>query len=340
VIERILVVGYGSIGKRHLRIVREQLPNATVMVLRHQPTQDIPELADWVTSSLDETIAFKPEIAVIATPAPFHLQTAACLAEAGCHLLIEKPLAAQTEGVSEFLSRIRSAKRVCQVGYNLRFLPSLVEFRKRVLQGDIGRVLSVRCEVGQYLSDWRSGSDYRKGVSARQELGGGVLLELSHELDYMSWMLGPVKWVSAWSGQLSDLKIDVEDTAFLTLGYSSLITGREVVATVALDFVRRDTTRTCLAIGSEGSLRWNALNGTVEWYPANASDWEPVFSNTQARDESYRDQFKSFLACVKSGASPLVDGEDGLATLRIIEAARSSMDKGGVRQYLQEFQSE
>jgi len=306
-------------------------------VLRHQPAQDIPDLADRVISSLDEAIAFKPEIAVIATPAPFHMEAAVLLAEVGCHLLIEKPLASQVLGVADLLGRIRSAGRVCQVGYNLRFLPSLVEFRKRIQQGDIGRVLSARCDIGQYLPDWRPGADYRQGVSAQYELGGGVLLELSHELDYLSWILGPVNWVSGWLGQLSDLDIDVEDSAFLTLGYSPLMADREIVASVALDFVRRDMTRTCLVIGSEGSLRWNALNGTVERYPANASDWEPVFSKTQSRDESYRDQFQSFLACVKSGASPLVDGEDGLATLRIIEAARNSMDKGGVRQRLQEF---
>jgi len=335
---RILIVGHGSIGKRHLRIARELLPTSKILVMRHQPTQVIPELADYVTASLDDAISFKPHIAIIATPAPFHLETAKILAESNCHLLIEKPIAAQSHGLKEFLAYAHQSQLVCQVGYNLRFLPSLAEYRRLIRSGAIGQPLSIHCEMGQYLPDWRPGTNYRQGVSARKELGGGVILELSHELDYLYWIFGPVNWVSAWAGQLSDLEIDVEDSAFLTLGFASTKAGRETVASVNLDFVRRDTTRTCLVIGSTGSLRWNGLAGTVEEYREVCAGWETVFSQYQEQDESYRNQFDQFLSCIKSGQSPLVDGDAGLAVLQIIEAAKQSIDLGGLRQKVVKIQ--
>jgi len=329
--KRLLIAGHGSIGKRHLRIARELLPNADILVLRKQPNKDVPQWANRVTTSKSEAIAFKPQLAVIATPATLHLGTASELVRAGCNLLIEKPIAAAPHGVAKFLRDVRAAQLVCQVGYNLRFLPSLAEFRRLIQAGVVGQVLSVRCSIGQYLPDWRPGTDYRQGVSSRKELGGGVLLELSHELDYLQWILGPANWVSAWAGHLSDLEIDVEDSAFLTLGFTSPTLGRAIVATMALDFFRRDTTRTCIAMGSEGSIRWNAQTDQVELYKADSTSWETVFSQPCNIDDSYRAQFTHFLSCIDSEASPLVNGEAGLAVLNVIEAARKSILRAGQR---------
>jgi len=190
---RVLIVGYGSIGQRHLKIVRESLPDAIIMVFRHQPTTTIPEMANLVTSSMEDVRLFVPEAAIVANPAPFHLEIAKALAEMGCHLLIEKPISDNLDGVEDLLGTVRAAGVICQVGYNMRYLPSLSRFRDLINQGLVGRPLSVRCEIGQYLPNWRPASNYRTGVSARSELGGGVLLELSHEIDYLCWIFGDVE---------------------------------------------------------------------------------------------------------------------------------------------------
>ena len=97
-IDRLLIVGHGSIGQRHLRIARGLLPNADIRVLRHQTCEFIPENADGCMSRLDEALAFAPQAAVIASPSTFHMQTALPLANAGVHLLVEKPLAASYDG--------------------------------------------------------------------------------------------------------------------------------------------------------------------------------------------------------------------------------------------------
>lgn len=328
-IERLLIVGYGSIGKRHLRIARRLLPNADIRVLRHQRCESIPEYADDCVSSIDEALAFAPQAAVIANPSTFHIQTAQPLAEAGTHLLVEKPLSASCNGVSQLISTCESHNNVLMTGYNLRFMSSLQEYRKFIRLGLIGRVISVRCEVGQHLPSWRPGFDYRQGVSALLALGGGALLELSHEIDYLRWIFGEVAWVKATLSRQSNLEIDVEDTAHLTLGFKVDADGRELIANLNMDFVRHDRTRQCLAIGEHGSLRWNGLRGIVEYFPADGLLWEQIFDCKPDYDEIYTAEWRHFLASIQSGALPPISGQDGLSVLHIIEAARHSSVTNG-----------
>ena len=326
-IERVLIVGFGSIGKRHLRLARDLLPKADIRILRHQVDFTVPELANGCFSTLDEALAFAPRIAVIASPASFHMVSAQPLAEAGVHLLVEKPLAANVEGVQALLDSSSAHTTTVLTGYNLRFLQSLQHFRQLLHEGAIGKVLSVRCEIGQYLPTWRPDTDYQRSVSAQRKLGGGALLELSHEIDYLRWIFGEVAWVNASLSQQSDLKIDVEDTAHLILGFAPE-GGRHLIAMVNLDFIRHDTTRICTAIGEKGSLRWNGLTGAIELFEAGAEGWRELFRHQHQRDDSYLAEWQHFLKCVNNEAIPLVNGEDGLKVLHIIEAARQASKSG------------
>jgi predicted dehydrogenase len=330
IIDRILIVGHGSIGKRHLVLARELLPKADIRVLRHQVTNEIPEFSNGCFSNIEEAIVFAPQIAVIANPAPFHIATAQALAEVGVHLLIEKPLSVSLDGVTQLLETCRKQGTVLLTGYNLRFLPSLQRFRDLLDEGVVGKVLSVRCEIGQNLRSWRPDSDYREGVSARRELGGGVLLELSHELDYLRWIFGEVDWVKATISRQSSLEIDVEDTAQLTLGFAPTDDDHHLIGSVNLDFIRHDTTRLCTAIGESGSLRWNGLTGEVALYEAGVNEWHELFCHPHQRDDSYRAEWKNFIACATEHQIPLTTGEDGLKVLQIVEAARISAASDGL----------
>ena len=269
-INRILIVGLGSIGRRHLRLAREQFPNATIKVLRHSISHELCEEADGSFSTLVEAIAFQPQLAVIAGPATFHLDTALPLAEAGVNLLVEKPISASISGVAQLIKAVEKQGSTLLTGYNLRFLPSLQFFRAKLDDGLIGKFLSVRCEMGQYLPSWRPDSNYRTGVSARAELGGGVLLELSHELDFLRWIFGEIEWIKATLSRQSALDIDVEDAAHLTLGFAPDAGGCQLIGSVNLDFFRHDTTRLCTVIGEKGSLQWNGITGEVMFYKSCA----------------------------------------------------------------------
>lgn len=327
-IDRILIVGLGSIGRRHLRLARELFPSADIRVLRHQESTSIPEYSNGCFSEMDRAVEFAPQIAVIANPSPFHVLSAQRLVDASAHLLVEKPIADSVDGIAQLFDSISERGTVFLTGYNLRFLPSLQKFRYLLGANEIGKILSVRCEIGQYLPSWRPDADYRQSVSARRELGGGALLELSHEIDYLRWIFGEVDYVNAAISRQSDLDIDVEDTAHLILGFAAREGGRRLIGTLNMDFIRHDTTRVCTAIGENGSLRWNGLSGVVEKFGVGEKGWCELFRHQHQRDDSYLAEWRHFLACINERNKPLITGEDGLRVLQIIDAARTASRTG------------
>ena len=327
-IKRILVAGLGSAGTRHLRLARGHFPNAEIKVLRHQAQSTIPQFSDGSLSTIEEAIKFAPQIAIIANPSTFHVHIAQELAQIATHLLIEKPLSSSLEGVVHLIKTCKERNTVLMIGYNLRFSPSLQCFRELLGEGIIDEFLSVRCEVGQYLPSWRPKSDYRQGVSAKKELGGGALLELSHEMDYLRWIFGEVEWVRATLSQQSKLEIDVEDSAHLTMGFLPNSGRRQLVGTLNLDLIRHDHTRTCTVIGEKGTLRWNGLTGEVDLFEEGATSWKKLYAHQPQIDETYRDEWQNFVDSIHEKKIPFVVGEDGLRVLEIIEAARISATTG------------
>ena len=323
-INRVLIVGFGSIGKRHLRIARTLIPNADIRVLRHKPTSYVIDYSNGSFNRVEEAIAFAPQLAVIANPAPFHIPVAQALAEIGVHLLVEKPLSASLIGVTDLIETCIQKNTALLTGYNLRFMPSLRYFRDSLATNLIGSVLSVRAEIGQDLPSWRPDSDYRNCVSAKKELGGGALLELSHEIDYLRWIFGEIEWVTAELTRQSQLEIDVEDSANLILGFTPTSDSHQLIGTVNMDFIRHDKTRLCTAIGDRGSLRWNGLRGEVSVYEPELGEWRTLFSHHQKRDDTYLSEWQNFLACANGSERPVITGEDGMTVLEIIEAARIS----------------
>lgn len=323
-VSKILIVGLGSIGRRHLKILRKMHPNADIRVLIHRSKNSIPEYSNGIFEDLNEVIRYKPQIAVIASPATFHLNISIALAKIGCSLLIEKPISNDSKRIKDLID-IRDEKDLfIQLGYNLRFDNSLIYFRQQIQSNLIGEIYSIRCEAGSYLPSWRVDTDYKKSVSANAHLGGGVILELSHEIDYLRWIFGEITSVNALIKKHSNLDIDVEDTAYITLNLKSNNKKDLPVAILSLDFIRHDPTRTCIAIGEKGSLKWNEKKGLVEIWKINDHNWTELFSHNKQEDETYNLEWKSFFKGLYDKKKPLVTVEDGLSVINIIEAARTS----------------
>lgn len=330
-IERVLIVGLGSAGRRHLEIVRRLCPSADIRILRQNSFErdlDSTEDLECVITSLKEAQYFVPEVAVLCNPAPSHVSLAMTFAEMGSHLLIEKPLSDSTKEVVPLLNVCRNNGRILQVGYNLRYSSSLCEFRNELKQELIGEVFSIRCEVGQWLPSWRPATDYRKTVSANRLLGGGALLELSHEIDYLGWIFGSIDWVRATLVKSSSLEIDVEDTASLILGLRKRQHSLSPFCSLTMDFVRHDATRRCQVMGERGVLLWDGLKGEVSLLEAGDSKWKILHSFELDLQNSYLNEWRDFLKCIEEGGKPLVTGEDGLSVLAVVEAARESSATG------------
>lgn len=327
-IDRLLIAGLGSIGRRHLRLLREILPNADIRVLRQSSVEENIFGVNGCFNQIGDAVAFSPQLAIISNPAPFHLDTANALVNVGAHLLVEKPISTSTKNVEQLIRVCDDKSLVLQVGYNLRFLDTLQKLRQEVQQAAIGEIYAIHHDTGQYLPDWRPGAEYQNSVSARADLGGGVLLELSHELDMLRWVFGDVSWMSGWVGRLGPLELDVEDSVLLNMG----LEGGQVVQ-LSMDFLRRHPTRVCTVIGSEGSLKWDATEGKLTRFTPDTGQWKEVMSDNAARDASYKAQLIALLTAIREGKPNLVaaSGRDGLAVLALVEAARRSADQSGRR---------
>lgn len=329
-----LVVGLGSIGKRHVRNLRELFPGAEITVLRHgDGCRDLQSWtsagADHCVGSLGEAIARQPFAAIVANPASCHLKTASVLAENGIHLFIEKPLSHTSDGISIFLSLCNEKKIHLMVGYNLRFTSALQTFRKMISEQVIGRVLSVKSEVGQYLPDWRPECDYRQCVSAAKETGGGVLLELSHEIDYLLQLFGEVESVRGIVSRQGDLEIDVEDTAHIVLAFKPREKQKRIVVSLSMDFLRHDPTRCCTVTGTSGTLRWDGIADTVEKFDCNTRSWEQVSFAKEDRNDAYKQELAYFFQDIsrKRKGLPLSSVLEAATVLEIIEAIRLSSER-------------
>lgn len=321
-----LVVGSGSIGKRHLANLRRLAPQSRIVMLRRRNNSELAG-ADLVVTGMEQALAERPFAAIVANPAPMHVPVAQQLAGQGCHLLVEKPISDSLAGVDALLRTCAERRVVLMVGYNLRFLPSLQKLSALLAAGEIGRMLHLRAEVGQYLPDWRPAVDYRQSVTAQRALGGGALLELSHEIDLALWLAGPVAAVSARIDRISDLDIDTDDCVDLTLDFASGARG-----SVHMDLLQRVPRRRILVIGSKGSLEWDYFTDMLRIARSAADGWQDVDSPKQTdRNDMYVNELKAFLESAASSAVPPVDGAAARRVLAVVEAARQSQKRDQTR---------
>jgi predicted dehydrogenase len=317
---RVGIIGFGSIAQRHLKNLRALLPAARIIVCHlHSRETAVPDGADEVVFGLGALAACKPDIALVTGPANTHFECCLEMVRCGADLFVEKPLSDSLENLDQLAEECHKRDRILMVGYVLRFHRPIQILKESVNGGEIGRVLYARAEVGQYLPDWRPHlADYRQSVTARKDLGGGVLLELSHELDYLRWILGDFKSIWGFSVQIGDLDIDVEDAAELVLTGPN----REMVS-VHLDMLQRSGGRTCHIHGTEGSLVWKSSSQSVEIYRARDGKWEEILSpHGYDRNGMYMAELQHFLDCVRTRTTPSVGYEDGRMVLRAIEAVR------------------
>ncbi len=321
----VLVVGAGSIGRRHLRNLRAL---GVQRLAACDPAEDrlapvVEELGIQGYADYEEALAqLRPEIVFVCTPPVLHLPQTLAAVRANAHVFVEKPLAHALDDVDALVAEAAARERIVQVGYNLRFHPGLRRVKELLDQGTIGRVLWAQLEVGQYLPDWRPWQDYRQSYTARRALGGGIVLDASHELDYLVWLLGVPSAVLCLSGRVSSLEVDVEDCATVLLRFPS---GAQ--ADVHLDFVQRAYSRSCKLAGEEGTLLWDYTGQQVRLYRAERAAWE-VEEHPCELNQMYLAEVEAFFDSVARGAPPSVGLADGRLALRLVLAAHEAAAEG------------
>lgn len=316
---KFFVIGCGSIGQRHLRNLR--MLGCTELYaydpVRHRLDEVISIAGATPCRSVEDGLSRNPIAVFVCTPPNSHVPLAHQSVASGAHVFVEKPLSNTLNGVNELLDAVTRAGRILFVGYNLRFQRALQWAKEQLDRGAIGRVMHVSAEYGQYLPDWRPQQDYRQSYTANALMGGGIILDSSHELDYVRWLVAEVESVSCLAGKLSNLNLDVEDTADITLAMRG-----NVIGNVHLDCIQRGYARSCKLIGEEGTLCWDFKAG-VRIYRSAGNRWdEERFEDDP--NEMYMREVAHFLECVRGHAVPPVDGESGKRVLEIALAAKRS----------------
>jgi len=291
-----LVLGYGSIGMRHARILSDMGQQTAVVSSR---MVDFPNVYSSLVEAIEEG---KPKYVVIANSTHAHHESLVALAELQYSgvLLVEKPL------FDIFRSLPEHSFRDVYVAYNLRFHP-IIQRLMELLENET--VLSVQAYVGQHLPDWRPGVDYRKSYSASARQGGGALRDLSHELDYLLWMLNGWERVAALGGHFSPLEIDSDDVFAMML-----VTPRCPVVSIQMNYLDRVGRRSIIFNTSRHTIRADFIQGTIT-IDRNTE------THTAERDFTYRAMHEAIL-CGNTGN--LCTMSEGLETMRLIKAVEEA----------------
>lgn len=322
-LHKVLVVGAGSIGERHLRCF--------------QATQRCEVLFAEINESLRHTVAKRygaqgfvevesalresPDAAVIATPAHLHVELAIELAEAGLHLLIEKPLGTDTNGVQVLRKAVRKKQILAGVAYVYRSHPVLADMRQAIVGGRFGKPVELVVVSGQHFPTYRPA--YREIYYRDRAMGGGAIQDaLTHLINAAEWLVGPVTRLVADAAHHVLPGVEVEDTVHLLARHG------EVLASYSLNQHQAPNETTVSVICEGGTARFEAHENRWRWMSSPGNEWQSGISQQLARDELFILQAHHFLDAVEAKCALRCSLEDGLQTLRVNLAALKSAAQG------------
>lgn len=311
----VLVLGCGSIARRHIHnLVKFKIIKRIFVYTKSRDCFNALDNSSQKIEAIKSVQAVTADFALICNQTNKHLNDAIILAKRGVNIFVEKPLSMNLNNVSR-LKRIVDRKKIqFAVGYNLRFLKAIEYVKARLAVRDIGDLYFARIEVGQYLPDWRKAIDYRKSYSAKRSRGGGVALDLSHEIDYMRYLFGdPVDW-RIINTRVSKLKIDSDDIFEGIYRYRN-----NFVCSVHMDYLEPKKRRQVRIVGSKGVITLDLVKSEIKIEKLNKK--EEVLKGDKYFDlnRTYVDELKDFITSVKTKRTVRIGIYDGIRSLELLQ---------------------
>jgi len=321
---RHLIIGCGSIGMRHLRnLISLGETDIAVVETDYKRRQLISSEYNTIHIFPDFSKCwdYSPDSVLIATPTSSHIDLALQAAEKGYNIFIEKPLSHDMTKVDHLIKVIKENNLISLVGCNLRFHPGPLKVKNLIDAGKIGKITSAQVQFGQWLPDWHPHSDYRTSYSSQKELGGGIILDAIHEIDYIRWLINStVDQICCFCDKLTDLDIDTEDTAAIILKFANNIIGE-----VHLDYVQREYSRTCKIIGHKGTITWDYNDNSVRCYSPYSKDQDEYYlAESLDVNQMYLSEMKHWMNCIMRIEPPEQDVNSAKHALEIALAAKES----------------
>jgi len=317
--DKILIVGYGSIGKRHVKNLLQNSKHEILIVTKRKiNNKNEPRIKYF--DSLTDALKEDPKIGFVTNETSFHVETAIKLAKKNIHLFIEKPLSNSSKNIKKLQEIVNKNKLITQMGCNWRFHPCIKKIKNIIEKEEIGKIYSVQVESNSYLPDWHPYEDYRKGYAAKKKLGGGILLTCIHELDFLYWYFGKINEIFSVTKKQSQLEVNVDDISLMIIKFKKNILGE-----IHLDYFQRPDYKRCKIIGSKGTLYWDSNINQVKFYSKNKKKWiKKIEIKKYEKNEMYVNEILHFLKSVKNKKKTINSLSDGIKTLEISLAAKKS----------------
>jgi predicted dehydrogenase len=320
---KVLVVGSGSIGTRHIENLVALGHDAYVTDINTDNLNKVSSLARQTFESLDDALTIKPDAAFICTFSNDHINPALKCAKNGCNIFIEKPLSLSLDGIDELTGHLRESGLVSMVGCNMRFHPAISHVYQMLNDHPaFKKKLHAHLEFGYYLPFAKA--NYESSYMANRSMGGNLIFDDIHELDYAVWYLGePVEVLCNKSIQ-SELKIDTEDNVDMLIRFKS-----GAICNVHMDYLQHGYARGCKVICADGTVTWDFTSGKVGSITTSDRKWSWTDMEVELLyNQMYIDEIEYFLDCVSHGKQTFNTIEQSLSVLKLALSAERSNNTG------------
>lgn len=335
---KVLFVGLGSIGQRHLRNFKE-ISNDTDEIYAFRKTNNnlviidgdakkVDSLEEFYgincVSSLKEGLELKPDIVFITNPSSFHLDIAIQAAESNCNLFIEKPLSNSLKDIKRLKNILEEKELTAIVAYQTKFNPCFSIVKDIIDTKKFGNIVSANFKWGTFLPDHHPYEDFRKSYAARKDLGGGVILGLSHEIDLIRSFFGMPDKITTIDCNYTQLDLDVEDTAKIEMDYS--FSDSYFKVKLYLSYAQKNEERFFNIEFNHASLRCNLINNEIEVNLKGDKSPQVISFPKLDRNELFKEELKEFISSVKRKENNLESFTYGVQTLKLCTQILKQID--------------
>lgn len=296
---KILIAGTGSIATRHAKNLISIGLSITIFTNRKViPEEQIIKGVNY-TNNFDKALD-ECDAVIIANRTDLHIHYAIKAARKKKNLFIEKPLSHNLEGIDLLEKYLKEKSLFSAPGFMLRYHPNIIFIKKYLEENKLGKIHYARALVGQYLPDWRPGSDYKNGYGAKKKFGGGVILDLIHEIDLALHLFGDLTYVKCLKSYTKDLEIETESIASISY-YSK----NEIMVNIILDYVRPVLGRNLEIVGENEILLWDFVRGEVLMQSKKETTFKIIHKVDKdfTRNQMYLDEIKAFLKIIDDKTS-------------------------------------
>jgi predicted dehydrogenase len=330
--ERIIsIIGLGSIGFKHLRNILKHIQGVSRIYVydvdRISADIKIGELKDERITAVKEIDSIPINglnLACICTPNSEHYKDGLKFITKNIPVFIEKPVTTDPEECRNLI-KIKTTPVI--VGCDMRYHPGVKKAREIAAGGKLGKISSARAFSGHFLGNWRPGVDYRKTYSAKSDMGGGVLWDGIHEIDYMTWILGKAEAYSSFAVNQNLLGIETEETADIILQHSD-----NIISGIHLDYIQPLKRRGIEIVGTEGIYIWNSIGKNPEHMEIkiltkNGAEilWSGIYDDPNSM---YVDEIKELFSLLEGNpveSTSLLTAETACEEIEIIADMRSKI---------------